>query len=88
MSGNHQQLEVPEGSAVQGHKLTKHVRIENADTSSYKVKVLVQERLYDVEQQRLSDDWTVTKTFNLDYPTALITDYLTSTKRFLIIEEE
>lgn len=66
--------------------MTKTVRIENADTANYKVKVTVQERKWDAEQQKLTDEWVDTKVVNLDYPTSMLQDYLTNTKRFLVEE--
>lgn len=66
--------------------MTKTVRIENADTANYKVKVTVQERRWDHEQQKMSDEWTDIKVVNLDYPTSMFTDYLTNTRRFLVEE--
>lgn len=63
--------------------MTKQVRIENADTSTYKVVV----EIWDKGYPEGSPDVLV-RTVNLDYPTA-ITDnsvYITST-RYLVIRE-
>jgi hypothetical protein len=63
--------------------MTKKVRIENADTSAYKVIVEVWDKGYPEGQPD-----KLAKTVNLDYPTAM-TDasiYLTST-RYLIVKE-
>lgn len=63
--------------------MTKLVRIENADTSAYKVVVEVWDRGYPEGQPD-----KLAKTVNLDYPTAM-TDasiYLTST-RYLVVKE-
>jgi hypothetical protein len=63
--------------------MTKLVRIENADTSAYKVIVEVWDKGYPEGQPD-----KLAKTVNLDYPTAM-TDasiYLTST-RYLIVKE-
>lgn len=63
--------------------MTKRVRIENADTSNYKVVVEVWDKGYpEGEPDKLA------KTINLDYPTAM-TDhdcYLTST-RYMVVKE-
>lgn len=63
--------------------MTKLVRIENADTSAYKVIVEVWDKGYPEGQPD-----KLAKTVNLDYPTAM-TDasiYLTST-RYLVVKE-
>lgn len=63
--------------------MTKLVRIENADTSAYKVVVEVWDKGYPEGQPD-----KLAKTVNLDYPTAM-TDaniYLTST-RYLVVKE-
>jgi hypothetical protein len=62
--------------------MTKTVRIENADTSDYKVKVTIQDKNFD------TGEWQNTCTINLDYPTAESNGlYITSTRR-LIVEED
>lgn len=66
--------------------MIKYVRIENADTAPWKVKVTVQDRVYDPITQSMSDEWTNTKTFDLNYPTAMLNEYLTNTRRFIIEE--
>lgn len=63
--------------------MTKLVRIENADTSAYKVIVEVWDKGYPEGQPDM-----LAKTINLDYPTAM-TDasvYLTNT-RYLVVKE-
>lgn len=66
--------------------MTKTVRIENADTSDYKIKITVQD-LKQVGPAAGEQEWVDTDTINLDYPTAQTNGlYLTSTRR-LIIEE-
>ena len=63
--------------------MTKLVRIENADTSAYKVVVEVWDKGYPEGQPD-----KLAKTINLDYPTAM-TDaslFLTST-RYLVVKE-
>lgn len=59
--------------------MTKAIRIENADTSSWPVRVTVQDRIE-------SGEWVDTSTKQLDAPTALEQFYLTSSRR-LVIEE-
>ena len=63
--------------------MTKLVRIENADTSAYKVVVEVWDKGYPEGQPD-----KLAKTVNLDYPTAM-TDaslFLTSTRYFVVKE--
>lgn len=62
--------------------MTKTVRIENADTSDYKVRVTVQDK------NPISGEWVDTQVINLDYPTAQTNNvYLTSTRRFIVEED-
>jgi len=59
--------------------MTKMIRIENADTSSYKVKAYIEDLIDGV--------WTRTgQVLDLDYPTAMRDAYLTSTRR-VVVEE-
>lgn len=59
--------------------MTKKIRIENADTSSYKVRAYVEDLVDGV--------WVRNPTaVELDYPTALAEQYLTSTRR-IVVEE-
>ena len=63
--------------------MTKRVRIENADTSSYKVVVEIWDKGYpEGEPDKLA------KVVELNYPTAMTGDdvYLTST-RYMVIKE-
>lgn len=63
--------------------MTKLVRIENADQSTYKVVVEVWDKGYpEGEPDKLA------KTINLDHPTAMtgVDCYLTST-RYLVVKE-
>jgi len=63
--------------------MTKQVRIENADTSNYKVLVEVWDKGYpEGEPDKLA------KTIELAYPTAMTDSsvYLTST-RYLVVKE-
>lgn len=61
--------------------MTKSVRVENADTSSYKVKVFVEDKDAEGNWVRQSDTPT-----GLDHPTAMQTFGIHSTRR-LVIEE-
>ena len=62
--------------------MTKLVRIENADTSSYKVVVEIWDKQFDGSPDKLYD------TIQLDHPTAMTgaNCYLTST-RYLVVKE-
>jgi hypothetical protein len=66
--------------------MTKYIRIENADTSSYKIKVTTQQKRYDFELEKLTDEWVDTKVDILSNPTQMLNPYLTSTQRFIIEE--
>jgi hypothetical protein len=59
--------------------MTKMIRVENADTSTYKVKV-------HVEDLQPNGSWLRTETLDCDYPTAMVNKGITSTRR-LVIEE-
>lgn len=63
--------------------MTKRVRIENADTSIYKVVVQVWDKGYPE-----GNPDTLVKEVNLDHPTAMTNDdvYITST-RYLVVKE-
>jgi hypothetical protein len=63
--------------------MTKKVRIENGDTSNYKVVVEIWDKGYPA-----GNPDTLVKTINLDYPTAMTGDdcYLTST-RYMVVKE-
>lgn len=59
--------------------MTKKIRIENADTSSYKVRAYGEDLVDGV--------WVRNPTpVELDHPTALAEQYLTSTRR-VVVEE-
>ncbi|MEN6630214.1 MAG: hypothetical protein ABFC42_11260 [Sulfuricella sp.] len=63
--------------------MTKRVRIENADTSNYKIVVEIWDKGYpEGEPDKLA------KTIHLDSPTAMTGDdcYLTST-RYIVVKE-
>lgn len=64
--------------------MTKTVRIENADTTSYKVRVRAQYK--DPVTGEWKDAGPEEQVFNLDYPTFLATASIHSNKR-LIVEE-
>ncbi len=59
--------------------MTKKVRIENADTSNYKVKVFVEDL---VEGQWVRNPTPI----DLDFPTMLTDGYIHSSRR-LVVEE-
>ena len=63
--------------------MTKKVRIENADTASYKVVVEVWDKGYPEGQPD-----TLAKTIQLNHPTAMTGDdcFITST-RYLVVKE-
>ena len=65
--------------------MTKKVRIENADTSSYKVVVIVQDKVHD-ENSLWTGEWREVERFHLDHPSAMKETYITSTRR-LVVEE-
>ena len=60
--------------------MTKSVRIENGDTSDFKIKVTVQ-----IKNQM--GDWIDEKVGNLDFPAQQVTETLWQGKR-IIIEED
>lgn len=69
--------------------MTKTVRIENADTASYKVRVRVEHLNAEgvwVQAQTHSTAGSKDLIHELPFPTALATEYLTSTRR-LVVEE-
>ena len=67
--------------------MTKKVRIENADTSDYKVVVQVWDKGRTLEDGSVEPDVMAFKR-RLDYPTAMTGDdiYLTST-RYMVVKE-
>ncbi len=69
--------------------MTKTVRIENADTSPYKVKITIQEKLFEKDKDDKWADtgtWKDVKVSEINHPTALFSDYLTTTRRFIVEE--
>lgn len=67
--------------------MTKKVRIENADSSTYKVRVSVEDKVLD-EAGNWTGEWKRSGSEGMDllYPTAMTESYLTSTRR-LVVEE-
>lgn len=63
--------------------MTKTVRVENADTSDYKVVVEVYEKS---TWQGDAPDILV-ETLELSHPTAMVAPYITST-RYLVVKEK
>lgn len=66
--------------------MTKHIRIENADLSNYKVNVFIQDKQYNPDTLLWDGNWLTTEKLNLDMPTQLITHYITEGRR-IVIEE-
>lgn len=68
--------------------MTKKVRIENADTSDYKVIVQVWDKGVDSAPGQPGRPDTLVNEIRLDHPTAMTGDdvYLTST-RYIIVKE-
>lgn len=60
--------------------MTKHIRVENADTSDWKVVVEVWDRSTDGTPDRLAESHP------LNHPTAMVKPYITST-RYLVVRE-
>lgn len=58
--------------------MTKTVRIENADNSTFKVRVRV--------ENLIKGEWVQEKVVELPHPTMLATEYLTGTRRFIVEE--
>jgi len=70
--------------------MTKSVRIENADTSKYKVVVEVwqKQQKYDASIQPIGEPVDVkVKEIPLDYPTFMATEYIHSTQ-WLVVRED
>ena len=66
--------------------MTKHIHLVNADTAPYKVKVSLQERLFNHQEQKFMDAWNTVETFTLDNPGQLLTKAIWESRR-IIIEE-
>lgn len=63
--------------------MTKYVRIENADTSQYKVVIEV----YEKAPPSVGGPDKLVSTLRADYPTEMVREYLTST-RYIVIKED
>lgn len=59
--------------------MTKKIRIENADTSSWPVRVTV-------ENKGAEGEWTAERSVQIDGPTQMTEQYITSHRR-IVIEE-
>ena len=59
--------------------MTKAIRVENADTGDWKVRVHIEDR-------QLDGTWVRTKTQSIDHPAALLELHITATRR-LVVEE-
>ena len=68
--------------------MTKRVRIENADTATYKVVVQVWDKVAAGPAEGENAPDVLVKEIALDYPTAMTGDdcYITST-RYLVVKE-
>jgi hypothetical protein len=64
--------------------MTKQIRIENADTSTWPVRVTVQHKTFDAEGN--ATGWADADKVQLDHPTKMHETYITSGRR-LVIEE-
>lgn len=65
--------------------MTKTVRIENADTSSHKIRIRIQE-LYQVSPGSEEQEWKDVEVLTVNNPTDMHTTYIHAHKR-LIVEE-
>jgi len=65
--------------------MTKQIRIENADTSNYKVVVQAWEKGRDLGDGNVEPDTMVSES-HLDYAAALISLYICSS-RYLVVKE-
>lgn len=66
----------------EGKTMTKHVRIENADTSTHKVRV----RVYNKTIDAAGSNDVLVETYNLDHPTQMLTAMIHS-GRYIVIDE-
>ncbi len=66
--------------------MTKTVRIENADTSKYKVRVIVQDKEYDVYGAS-TGIWNTVHIVDLPNPTDMTNGMYITASRRLIVEE-
>ncbi len=72
-------------------KMTKHIHVINADTSSWKVKVLVQDKWFKFDEGGKvlpwDNTWKTVEIIALNNPGQLLTKYITDSRR-LVIEED
>lgn len=66
--------------------MTKYVHIINADNSQYKVKILIQDQVYDHFTREFTNEWKTVEEVDCNNPGQLVTRYLTSSRRILIEE--
>ena len=66
--------------------MTKNIHVINADSAAFKVKVLVQDKVFASRTDPTAYEWKTVETLTLDSPGSLITKYLTNTRR-IVIEE-
>ena len=65
--------------------MTKAVRIENADTSDYRVVVTIQDKVY--QDGKWTGEWKDAGEQELNFPTAMSNGlYLTSDRRLVVTE--
>jgi hypothetical protein len=62
--------------------MTKHIRIENADTAKYRVKVVIQDKVFTEN----GHEWVTIGEVPIDFPTAMCESTI-HTMRRLIVEE-
>lgn len=70
--------------------MTKQVRIENADcNTSVEVVLTVQDRVWDDEAKRMTDEWRDVEQHVLGYPAQMSSGlYLTDTRRIVVSERQ
>lgn len=70
--------------------MTKTIRIENADTANYQVKVITQDKVMvqdkDTGEWLFTGEWKNVKEEVLAYPTQMTSPYITNSRR-IVIEE-
>ena len=64
--------------------MTKTVRIENADTAGWPVRVTVQDKVF--VDGKWTGEWRNATVAQIDQPTAMFSGYLTSSRRMLVEE--
>lgn len=65
--------------------MTKAVRIENADLSKYKVRILVQDKVF--SEGSWSSEWSTVNTVELHNPADMSNGLYVTSGRRLIVEE-